>query len=77
MIHYQDDHTAIEINGRVVVIVPRPPADRDRAVALQRLFPEGEGWTHYRYGIHQVVECEQNRLPVALMAEERIRGCAK
>ena len=54
MIHYQDDHTIIEILGRVVVIMPRPLADLDRARQIQALFPISTGWTHYRYAVNRL-----------------------
>ncbi len=43
MIHYQDDHTIIEIL-----------ADLDRARQIQALFPISTGWTHYRYAVNRL-----------------------
>jgi hypothetical protein len=43
VIHYQDDHTIIEIL-----------ADLDRARQIQALFPISTGWTHYRYAVNRL-----------------------
>jgi hypothetical protein len=72
MIRYEDGRTLIETNGRTVSILPRPAGDRDRAIELSNLFPE-KGWTHYRYGIHQVVEAREKREALVREAEERVR----
>jgi hypothetical protein len=65
MIHYEDPNTLIEITGRTVAILPRPALDRDRATALRAMFPERNGWTHYPYGLHMVVEDEKTRTRLA------------
>jgi len=68
MIHYQDARTAIEIDGRVVAVLPRPLHDFDRATELKRLFPENKGWTHFRYAVHQVLESHEAREILATAA---------
>ena len=68
MIHYQDEHTTIEINGRVVAVLPRPLHDFDRATELKRLFPLEKGWTHFRYAVHQVIDSPEGRQILVIAA---------
>jgi hypothetical protein len=74
MIHYQDSRTQIELHGRVLIVLPRPLHDIERAAEIHEMFPEREGWTHYRYTVSRIIEQEHKRAEMARAVEERLRA---
>jgi hypothetical protein len=73
MIHYQDDHTLIEILGRVIVITPKPLSDYDRAQELHEMFPVQNGWGHCRYSVRIVAADPDLRAVLVKLAEATVR----
>jgi len=77
MQHYQDDRTTIEIEGRAVIILPRPLHDPARSGELHRLFPLEEGWNHFHFAVNRTAQTAQARAVIARLAEERVRSASQ
>jgi hypothetical protein len=73
MQHYQDDRTTIEIEGRAVIVLPRPLHNPARSEELHRLFPVEEGWNHFHYAVNHTGRTSQERIALARLAEDRVR----